>query len=95
MKTVRLRALQGSEEVAAFRRGPDGVVTLQGAASEAVRRDLQRWLDNGFTEFLGPVGNRQPRSTLPNDPDLLNRIADYLRRQGFEVQLAAEQVRVS
>jgi hypothetical protein len=87
MIAVRLRALQGADEIAAFRRNPDGTVLLEWATSEPVRRDLQRWLDNGFTEFLGPRGSRTPRSTGPKDPDILERIAAHLRRHGFETKV--------
>ena len=95
MTTVRLRALQGAKEIASFRRDPGGLVALERAADEDVRRDLQRWLDNGFTEFVGPRGNRQPLTTRPTDPDLLGRIAEYLRRHGFDIRLDVEDGVVS
>jgi hypothetical protein len=84
MKTsVRLRVTDAAGAVARLRRTGETVV-LEEAAPD-VRADLGRWLSEGFVDQVGAPGRRQPRRTLPDDPLLLERIAERLRNYGYQV----------
>lgn len=85
MNAAKLVARDSKGEVAVFRRDRNSAVLER--ASEDVRADLERWMAQGLVELVGPRRSPEQRVTLCDEPEFLDRVADRLRRYGFEVEL--------
>lgn len=46
--------------------------------SPRMRPAVERWLDRGLIEWVGPRGDELQRVTMPSDPEFLPRLRDYL-----------------
>jgi len=58
------------------------------SAAETLRSDLERLVEDGLTEWVGPLEDPTPRATPSSDQRFLERLAAYLRRQfSFTVKL--------
>jgi hypothetical protein len=51
------------------------------SATERMRPDLDLIVEDGLSEWIGPYEDAKPRLTLSSDPQFLERLAAYLRRQ--------------
>ena len=81
MKTITLRLTyrDDTDRLAelSWAEGRTRVVT----AVESLRPELERFIDEGLSEWIGPEADPQRRTTPSSDQRFLGRLADYLRRQ--------------
>lgn len=65
------------------------------SAVDTLRPELQRFVDEGLSEWIGSPDDPEPRTTLSSDPIFLTRLASYLRRQfNFIVELQEDDSRL-
>lgn len=51
------------------------------SARDTIRADLERLVEDGLSEWMGPYEDPTSRRTPSSDPLFLERLAEYLRRQ--------------
>lgn len=81
MKTITLRLT--------YRDDTDLLAELSWAAGrtriatavDTLRPELERFISEGLSEWVGPESDPQPRTTSSSDQRFLDRLATYLRRQ--------------
>ena len=79
MVTLSLRYPDETEQLAELS-WADGCTRIV-AAVDTLRPELERFINEGLSEWFGPPDDPQPRTTLSSDPRFLDRLSDYLRRQ--------------
>jgi hypothetical protein len=87
MIPVRLVVSDKKGELAVFRRDRTRV-ELEHASGD-VRADLERWMDRGLIELVGPRRDQQQRVTEAGEPEFLERVAARLQRYGFTTRFEA------
>lgn len=62
------------------------------SAADTLRPELERFVDQGLSEWIGPPEDPEPRTTPSSDQLFLSRLASYLRRQfNFIVELQEDE----
>ena len=56
----------------------EGKPILEYACNDGVKKDFERVITKGLSQFVGEPGKRSPRHTPPEHPLFLQRYSDYL-----------------
>lgn len=71
---------QDRDDLIASFRWYDGETTLT-FAKEDFGSELQKLIDNGLSEWVGPAEDLKPRVTLSNDAFFLPHLGEYIQKQ--------------
>ena len=90
--TLEIWAKDRSDLIASFEWSVDnGGHTTITFAKEDLSHELQKFIDQGLSEWIGPADNAKPRVTLSGDAFFLPNLGAYIQKQsGMRAKISWE-----
>ena len=90
--TLEIWAKDRNDLIASFEwSGDNGGHTTITFAKEDLSHELQKFIDQGLSEWIGPADNAKPRVTLSGDAFFLPNLGAYIQKQsGMRAKISWE-----